>query len=55
MDFEGSKAASVELLRRGYQHDHRPQCGLRVSPHFYNTDAELVAFMDELKAIRAGK
>lgn len=55
MDFEGSKAVSVELLRRGFQHDHRPQCGLRVSPHFYNSDEELVAFMDELKAIRAGR
>jgi kynureninase len=55
MDFEGSKAVSVELLARGFQHDHRPQCGLRVSPHFYNTDDELVAFMDELKKVRAGK
>jgi kynureninase len=55
MDFEGSKEASLELLARGFQHDHRPQCGLRVSPHFYNTDDELLAFMDELKAIRAGK
>lgn len=55
MDFEGSKEASLELLKRGFQHDHRPQCGLRVSPHFYNTDDELLAFMDELKAIRAGK
>lgn len=55
MDFEGSKAASVELLKRGFQHDHRPQCGLRVSPHFYNSDEELVAFVEELKKIRAGK
>jgi kynureninase len=55
MDFEGSKEASLELLKRGFQHDHRPQCGLRVSPHFYNTDDELLSFMDELKAVRAGK
>jgi kynureninase len=55
MDFEGSKAASVELLKRGFQHDHRPQCGLRVSPHFYNSDEELVAFVEALKAVREGR
>ena len=30
-----------ELLKRNYLVDYRPQAGLRVSPHFYNTDAEL--------------
>ncbi|HEY9723806.1 MAG TPA: aminotransferase class V-fold PLP-dependent enzyme [Oscillatoriaceae cyanobacterium] len=55
LDFEGSGPASKELIRRGFQVDHRPQCGIRVSPHFYNTDDELHAFMEELKRVRAGR
>jgi kynureninase len=55
MDFPGSAEVSKELLRRGFQMDHRPQCGLRVSPHFYNSDEELVAFVNEVKAIREGR
>ncbi len=30
-----------ELLKRNFLVDYRPRAGLRVSPHFYNTDAEL--------------
>lgn len=52
LDFPGSKETSVALLAAGYQHDHRPACGIRVSPHFYNSDEELRAFVDALIAHR---
>ncbi len=55
LDFPGSKEASVELLRRGFQHDHRPACGIRVSPHFYNSDDEVRAFVAEARAVRDGR
>ncbi len=47
-DFPGAEVVSHELLRRRFFHDHRPRCGLRVSPHFYTTDDEILAFMDAL-------
>ena len=43
---------SAELVRRRFFHDYRPRCGLRVSPHFYTTDEELVAFVDALDDVR---
>lgn len=54
-DFDGAEAVSKELSRRKYFHDYRPQCGLRVSPHFYTTDEEIQAFMGELDRVRADR
>jgi len=50
--FEGDRAVSERLLERRFFHDWRPGCGLRVSPHFYTTDDELRAFVDELERHR---
>ena len=36
-----AQAIERELLKRNFLVDYRPRAGLRVSPHFYNTDAEL--------------
>jgi kynureninase len=47
-DFPGSEEVSRKLLLARYFHDRRPSCGLRVSPHFYTTDAELTEFMREV-------
>lgn len=55
LDFEGSQAACAALGERGIQVDHRPASGLRVSPHFYNSDEELDAFIAAVKEIRAGR
>jgi kynureninase len=55
VDFPGSGEASKALLRRGIQIDHRPQCGIRVSPHFYNSDDEVRAFVDALLEVRAAQ
>jgi kynureninase len=52
-DFEGAEAVSRELSRRRFFHDYRPKCGLRVSPHFYTTDEELLRFVDELDRVSA--
>jgi kynureninase len=54
-DFEGSGAVAKELNRRRFFCDHRPGCGIRISPHFYNTDAECDLFLDEIERIRAGR
>ncbi|HEY3822775.1 MAG TPA: aminotransferase class V-fold PLP-dependent enzyme [Polyangiaceae bacterium] len=51
-DFAGADVVSRELVRRRFFHDYRPRCGLRVSPHFYTTDDELVAFVDALDEVR---
>jgi kynureninase len=51
-DFEGAAEVSRVLLERRFFHDYRPRCGIRVSPHFYTTDDELRAFLDELDQVR---
>jgi kynureninase len=40
-----------ELARRRVFVDHRPGCGLRVSPHFYTTDDDIDAFFTEIAAV----
>ncbi len=42
---------SRELLRREFIVDYRPGAGIRVSPHFYTSDAELEAVVKEIRAI----
>ena len=37
----GSKRVNRELAERGVICDWRPDVGLRLGPHFYNTDDEL--------------
>jgi len=54
VDFEGSEAASRTLIERDFCIDHRPSCGIRISPHFYNTEDECDAIMDEIGRIRSG-
>ena len=54
-DFDGSGDVGKELNRRRFFCDHRPGCGIRMSPHFYTTDGECDAFLDEVERIRRGK
>jgi kynureninase len=51
-DFDGAQAVAVELNRRRFFCDYRPQSGIRASPHFYTTDDELQGFVREIDAIR---
>lgn len=53
-DFPGSEAVARELNRRRFFCDHRPGCGIRISPHFYSTDEECGLFLDEVERIRRG-
>jgi kynureninase len=52
IDFDGSDRAYRELIARRVFIDHRPGCGLRVSPHFYTSDDEIEHFFRELDAVR---
>ncbi|MFL5320803.1 MAG: aminotransferase class V-fold PLP-dependent enzyme [Myxococcaceae bacterium] len=53
VDFEGSEHCSQFLIERGFVIDWRPNGGVRISPHFYNSDEECRAIMDEIKSLRA--
>jgi kynureninase len=52
LDVPDSGAAADELIRRGVIVDHRPGAGIRMAPHFYNTEAEIDRAMATLAEIR---
>lgn len=49
---DDAAAITKELIRREFIVDYRPGAGVRVSPHFYNTDEELELVIAEMKRIR---
>jgi kynureninase len=51
VDVPSAEAVSQELLRRGVIIDYRPGAGIRMAPHFYNTEAEIDHAMTMLQAI----
>jgi kynureninase len=51
VDFPGSEAASKKLIAERVKLDWRPNCGLRLGPHFYNTEAEVERLMDRIVAL----
>ncbi|RMF76440.1 MAG: kynureninase, partial [Chloroflexi bacterium] len=51
IDMPHSYEISRELMARDFQLDWRNQAGIRISPHFYNTDDEIHAVMDEIATI----
>jgi kynureninase len=53
---EEDGAAFVRALAdRSILVDHRPEAGLRVSPHFYTREEELAQFAEALSELRAKK
>lgn len=44
---------SREMLARGIKIDYRPNAGIRMAPHFYNTDEEIVQAMATIGEILA--
>ena len=46
-----SKEVCAELLKRDILVDWRPNAGVRFSPHFYNSDAELEAGISAVEEI----
>jgi kynureninase len=56
VDVPNGAAVTDELIRRQVIVDYRPGAGIRVAPHFYNTEAEVdtaVATMDAILEDRA--
>jgi kynureninase len=49
---EKSEQISKELLKRDFLIDWRPDAGIRISPHFYNTMDEVDEIMEEMKRLR---
>ncbi|MFY9719872.1 MAG: aminotransferase class V-fold PLP-dependent enzyme [Candidatus Cybelea sp.] len=52
IDFEGAEEACRRLAARRVFVDYRPNCGIRVGPHFYTGDDDIEAFFAALDAIR---
>ncbi len=53
-DFEGAEKVSQALSMQNLFHDYRPNCGIRVSPHFFTIDDEISQFVAEVdRATRA--
>ncbi|HLU69121.1 MAG TPA: aminotransferase class V-fold PLP-dependent enzyme [Kofleriaceae bacterium] len=53
-DFTGAADVARELNRRRFFCDHRPGAGIRIAPHFYNTEEEIDLFFEEIDLIRKG-
>ena len=51
IDMPNSKEVCAELLKRDILVDWRPNAGVRFSPHFYNSDAELEAGISAVEEI----
>ncbi len=54
-DFDGSERVAKALNATGFLCDHRPQAGIRMSPHFYTTDDEVERFMAEVARLREAR
>jgi len=55
IDVPNGAAVADELIRRQVIVDHRPNAGIRVAPHFYNTEAEVDAAVAAIDEILAGQ
>lgn len=53
VDLRGAEQVKAELIRRGFVIDYRPGAGIRIASHFYNTDDECRAILDEMASIQA--
>jgi kynureninase len=51
IDFPGAREACDALIRRQVLVDFRPDAGIRISPHFYNTEEEIDAAFAEVRSI----
>lgn len=51
LDLPEAEAVARELIRRGILIDYRPGAGIRLSPHFYTSDDELMNALDQIRQI----
>jgi kynureninase len=51
VDLPDAERICQALLARGFLVDYRPGAGIRISPHFYNTEAECDAIVAEMAAL----
>ncbi len=49
IDFKDAQAMTEKLIKKGIIVDYRPKCGIRVSPHFYNTEDDIEIFFETLE------
>ena len=54
IDVPNSAAVADELIKRGVIVDHRPGAGIRMAPHFYNTEQEIDHAMATLRELVNG-
>lgn len=52
LKFEGADAVANHLAERGFGCSYRPASGLRLGPHFFNTEDEVDRLMNALAAAR---
>jgi len=55
VDPPDARAISRRLLERDFLIDYRPEAGIRISPHFYNTEDECDAVIAEIAALAGGR
>ncbi len=51
LDIDKAYEINVELNKRNFLVDYRPNCGIRISPHFYNRMDELDDLIAEIEKI----
>ena len=51
IQMDNSEQISKELLKRDFLIDWRPNAGIRISPHFYNSEDEIDKLMEEINRL----
>ena len=54
IDVPNGQAVADQLIARGIIIDYRPNAGIRMAPHFYNTEAEIDRAMTALRDLAIG-
>jgi kynureninase len=55
VDVPHAETVSAQLLNRNVIIDYRPGAGIRIAPHFYNTEADVDTAMDTIDELVAGR
>ena len=53
LDIPWGKEVTKDLARREILVDYRPGAGIRIAPHFYTTDEEILHTVEQIQAITA--